>query len=104
MKYFQDYKGLKIRLTDERRAHIFEHPEMVPMEEAIVEALLRPECVIQSRSAEDTQLYYRYYAETRVGGKLLCVVVKLKALDAFILTAYLTDKIKKGEVLWKTKP
>lgn len=33
----------------------------------------------------------------------LCVVVKYAANDAFVLTAYLTDKPKKGEQLWPTK-
>jgi hypothetical protein len=35
-----------------------------------------------------------------VGDKYLCVVVKEGAADAFIVTAYLTDKVKKGERLW----
>jgi len=30
----------------------------------------------------------------------LCVVVKTFDADAFVLTAYLTDRIKEGEVLW----
>lgn len=103
MRYLKDYQGTAIRLTDERRAHILAHPEMATMEEGIVEALLKPECVIQSKSSEDTHLYYRYYAKTQVGGKFLCVVVKVKASDAFILTAYLTNKIRKGEILWSEK-
>jgi hypothetical protein len=40
---------------------------------------------------------------TRVGDKWLCVVVKYAADDAFVLTAYLTDKPKKGEQLWPIK-
>ena len=42
-------------------------------------------------------------ASLRVGDKWLCVVVKYTADDAFVLTAYLTDKLKKGEQLWPTK-
>ncbi len=49
-------------------------------------------------------MYYRLYPETRVGEKYLCVVVKVKKADAFVLTAYLTDTVKKGEVLWNAKP
>ena len=45
-------------------------------------------------------LYYRYYAQTIVGGKWFCIVVKQLKNDAFIITAYLTDRIKKGEILW----
>ncbi len=103
MKFFKDYQGTEIRLTDERQAHILEHPEMAGMEEAINETLLKPECVVQSNNDEDSHLYYRYYAQTLVGGKFLCVVVKVQMLDAFVLTAYLTDKIKKGKVIWNEK-
>jgi hypothetical protein len=38
-----------------------------------------------------------------VGGKWLCVVVKYEENDAFVVTAYLTDKPKAGEDLWPTK-
>jgi len=95
-----DFNGLAIRLTDERRAHILQHPEMVPMAAAIEETLLRPERVVQSFSDPQAHLYYRFYFRTIVGSKFLCVVVKTSDGDAFVLTAYLTDRIKKGEVLW----
>src|SRR3990167_11322070 len=100
MKYIVDYKGSKIRLTDERREHILEHPEMAHMEAAISETLLKPECVVQSKSDEEAQLYYRYYLKTMVGGKFLCVVVKALDENAFVLTAYLTDTVKKGKLIW----
>jgi hypothetical protein len=48
-------------------------------------------------------LRYRYYVGTRVGDKYLCVVVKLVADDAFVLTAYLTDTVKKGRLLWPAR-
>jgi hypothetical protein len=32
-----------------------------------------------------------------------CVVVKYFSDDAFVITAYLTDTIKAGEILWPTK-
>jgi molybdopterin synthase catalytic subunit len=38
-----------------------------------------------------------------VGAKYICVVVKLAGDDAFVLTAYLTDRIKKGVPLWPKK-
>ena len=101
MKYIKDYKGISVRLTDERLAHILEHPEMHDMTGAIQEALLHPEFVVQSISDETANLYYRYYSKTMVGGKYLCVIVKTHETDSFILTAYLTDKVKKGKILWK---
>lgn len=102
MKVFHDFQGLAIRLTDERRTHILEHPELVPMEPAIEETLLHPEQVVQSFSDPQAHLYYRFYFRTVVGSKFLCVVVKMVDDDAFVLTAYLTDRIKKGVTLWPT--
>lgn len=56
-----------------------------------------------NRSASDGEafLYYRFYDHTPVGGKYLCAVVKKGEAKAFLLTAYLTDKIKQGEIVWK---
>jgi len=95
-----DYQGLAVRLTDERLAHILEHPEMVDLQGAIAETLKHPALVIQSISDEAARLYYRFYSGMRVGDKFVCVVVKVRPGDAFALTAYLTDKPKKGTVLW----
>ena len=69
----------------------------------IQETLSKPQRVIQSSSDKDANLYYKYYLGTMVGDKYLCVVVKMIKKDAFILTAYLTDTIKKGEILWLRK-
>jgi hypothetical protein len=49
------------------------------------------------------RLFYEFYAQTIVGGKWLCVVVKYMENDAFVVTACLTDKPKAGEDLWPTK-
>ena len=98
-----DYSGRAIRFTRERLAHVLEHPEMVGMEEAIAETLLAPEFVVQSVSDAQAQLYFRFYYGTRVGNKFLCVVVKILEADAFVVTAYLTNRVKKGRLLWSAK-
>ena len=98
-----DYEGRAIRLTEERWKHISEHPEMAGMREALEETLRAPEVVQESMSNPAARLYYRFYHRTMVGGKYLCVVVKLADEDAFVVTAYLTDRLKKGRVLWPTK-
>ncbi|MHC4444038.1 MAG: hypothetical protein ACYTF1_13085 [Planctomycetota bacterium] len=103
MKTFKDYQGTEIRLSDERLAHILEHPEMAGLEQAIEETLAHPEYVVQSLSDDQAKLHYRFYLGTRVGNKFLCVVVKVGPVDAFVLTAYLTDKPKKGTMLWSKK-
>jgi hypothetical protein len=97
MRILIDDLGRSIRLTDERLAHILEHPEMVTIDTALEQTLREPELVRRSRSDDTVILYYRQYFGTAVGDKWLCVVVKLLFEDAFVITAYLTDKPKKGE-------
>lgn len=103
MRVLHDYQGLSIRLTNERLAHILGHPEMVGQEEAIEETLGHPQKVVESYSDPQARLYYRFYMGTQVGDKHLCVVVKVVGEDAFVLTAYLTDKVKKGVQIWPRK-
>ena len=100
MRIIKDYQGVPVRLTDERLAHILEHPEMVGLEGAIETTLAHPETVVESLSDPQAHFYYRFYVGTRVGDKYLCVVVKVAGEDAFILTAYLTDGVKRGVRIW----
>jgi len=95
-----DYQGRRIRLTHERLRHILEHPEMRRLERCIEETVRQPERVVQSQSDPDALLFYRLLRRSRVGMKWLCVVVKYRPNDAFVLTAYLTDKPKKGVQRW----
>jgi hypothetical protein len=48
MKILYDHEGMPIRLTDERMAHIAEHPEMAGLGTAIEETLRTPERVVGS--------------------------------------------------------
>ena len=100
MKMLVDYQGKAVRMTEERLAHIKEHHEMVDREAALEETLRERQLVVRSRTDETANLNYRYYYGTKVGDKWLCVEVKYAPEDAFVLTAYLTDKPKKGEQLW----
>ena len=100
MKLLKDYQGRNVRLTDERLVHILEHPEMADLEAALEETLRQPQFVVESLTDPAAKLSYRYYLGTRVGDKWLCVVVKYAVNDAFVVTAYLTDKLKKGKQLW----
>lgn len=73
---------------------------MAGLQAEIERTLGEPETVVESLSDSEAQLYYRFYVGTRVGDKYLCVVVKISHDDAFVLTAYLTDRIKKGRQIW----
>jgi len=100
MKILTDYQGRSVRLNEERLAHILLHPELTAMEVEVEVTLKNPEQVRRSRTDNTVLLYYRYYIGTLVGDKWLCVVVKHLENDAFVLTAYFTDKIKQGEQIW----
>lgn len=106
MQIFKDLWAKEIRLTDERRAHILSHPEMERMVEAIPRTLAAPDTITISRSDPAVRLYYRSYPRTPVTEKYMCVVVKIlvspeaPVSDAFIITAYLTDTIKRGQRIW----
>jgi len=95
-----DYRGRPVRLTDERLGHILGHPEMRDLEPALLETLAQPELVLQSVSDSQAILSYRLLPHTVFGVKWMCVVVKYREDDAFVLTAYLTDRPKKGTQLW----
>lgn len=71
---------------------------MTGSEAAIEETLRSPDRVLESLFDTEARLYYRFYRETAVGPKYLCV--KITQGDAFVLTAYLTDSVKRGWRLW----
>jgi hypothetical protein len=103
MKILSDCFGHQVRLTDERLAHILDHPEMQALGAEVERTLRQPQLVRRSRSDQAVRLFYEFYTQTIVGGKWLCVVVKYAENDAFVVTAYLTDKPKAGEDLWPKK-
>lgn len=95
-----DYCGNQIELTDERWKHIVtEHPEVRGIKDRLLEILSKPDLVKRSKRDKDVLLYYRYYPHI-FDGKYLLVVVKIKK-HPFLLTYYVTDRIKEGEVIWQ---
>lgn len=104
MKWFKDIHGRQIRLTDERQEHIkVDHPEMFGQIEKIQDTLSNSDIIIRARTDSDVELFYRHYDVTPVTEKYLCVVVKVLVGNLFIITAYFTDTIKRGEALWEKK-
>jgi len=104
MKTLNDIYKRRVRLTDERQKHfVSDHPEMKGQIEKVKQTLLNPEKVVRSRTDSQVELFYRYYESTPVTNKYLCVVVKAAKNNAFIITSYFTDKVKKGEVIWPRK-
>lgn len=101
MEIVTDIFGRKIRITDERMNHVLRHSEMVGQKRKIKETLANPDSIITSKYDKSVLLYHKYYKNTPFGEKYLLVAVKLLQDDAFIITTFFTDKIKKGEVKWQ---
>ncbi len=99
---YTDVFGDSIELTDERWAHIVkEHPEVAPYRERTQHVLTTPDYVKQSTRDRSVLLYYRFY-EDIFDGKYLLAVVK-KGSRCFILTCFITDRIKEGLMEWEKK-
>ena len=69
MEVYRDCFGREVRLTDERKAHILEHPEMAGFVGEIGKVLGVPTLVRRSRTDPEARLFYEFYAQTVVGGK-----------------------------------
>lgn len=89
-----------MRLTNERLEHIEARNEMKNQLVKIRETLSKPEKVLLSNHDEEVYLYYKNYPKTPVTNKFLSVIVNITSDDAFILTAFFTDKIKTGVQIW----
>ncbi|MHC1571505.1 MAG: hypothetical protein ACXQTM_06820 [Methanosarcinales archaeon] len=80
-----------------------DHPEISGQLDKIEETLSKPDIIVRSRTDPDIELFYRHYNITPVTEKYLCVIVKILVGDMFIITAYFTDTIKRGDVLWERR-
>ena len=88
------YLGKKIRVTKNYWSKIIKtkHRIMEDKENIVKETLENPEEIRRSIKDFNVYLYYR-----KVKENYNCVVVKHLNGDGFIITTYLTDRIKAGE-------
>jgi hypothetical protein len=72
------------------------HPALVGHEKMIQTVLADPDEIRQSKRDPQIFLFYK-------GAKprWLCAVAKLEDESGFLVTAYPTDAIKAGEMIWK---
>lgn len=88
----------KIRITKRHWDHIVsKHESIIGLEEIVKETLKNPTYVRISKEDRNVYLYYKPYRKY-----FLCVVCRHFNGDGFIITAYLTDDIKKGETVYET--
>ncbi len=96
---FDDVFGHRLVLEAARRAHIVtDHPEVRPYVSRLAEVFGSPEWVKRSRRDRSVYLYYRFYPDM-LGGKYLLAVARI-GVHPEVLTCYITDAIKHGELLW----
>lgn len=99
----QDYQGQSVQFTVGAWQHIVgEHPEMAALQAEAIATVQFPDIVRGSnRNPRRWRLSYKWFDRTPVGDKWICAVVKyLDNGEAFVATAYATDRIKSGATLW----
>ena len=90
--------GFSVRTTSQYWKLILrKHPEITGKESAIQECLRRPEQVRHSKQDRTVYLFYAldppYY---------VVVVAKRLNGEGFVITSYLSDTVKEGELVWPT--
>jgi hypothetical protein len=74
---------------------VIKHPELENRLSDVKQTLERPTEIRKSKRDEFIFLHYSERLQY-----WLCVVTKQSGLDGFIVTAYITDRIKEGEIVW----
>lgn len=90
--------GYRVVLTRDRWREIvrFKHPALAGNESVVQRCVREPELIRESLKDPDVHLFYR-----RFGRNYVCVVAaETEANDRFVVTAYFTKNIKKGNDLW----
>ena len=99
MEIVKSINNILIRLTDERWIHIVEnHDDMAGYYDEILGVIENPDYVIKGYEGALIAL------KQREDGKFLAVVYKeINRGDGFVITAYLTSKIKleREVILWR---
>lgn len=89
--------GRLIRVTKRHWEHVeAKHESVSGLEERVKEALRNPIYVRLSKEDKDVYLYY-----APCGNYYICVVCRHLNGDGFIITAYLTDRVKKGVTVYE---
>lgn len=93
--------GKTIKLDEDRWKHVLEHPEMKNQIHRIKETLVAPDEIRESVHTPSIWMFYKLYPHSPVSEKYMLVIVEVSDGEGFIVTAFFTDKVKKGGLLWK---
>ena len=77
------------------------HPIIEELETEVKETIKSPNEVRQSRKDNSIHLYYKRYPTLK--NRFICVLIKCLNKNGFVVSAYLADNVKKGEVVWRKK-
>lgn len=90
--------GFRVRVTHAYWEVIIavKHPVMTGRENDVKDTLQNPSEIRQSKSDRTVYLFYK---PERMG-RWVCAVTKRLGGDGFLITAYPTDAIKEGELIW----
>lgn len=88
--------NVTIKITENYWKYLVEikHKIMADKENLVKEILTNPDEIRKSLIDASVFLYYKKF------DKLYCVVAKHLNKEGFIITAYPTDKLKEGEIIW----
>ncbi|MBU4221018.1 MAG: DUF4258 domain-containing protein [Euryarchaeota archaeon] len=92
--------GFKVSVTKSYWEYIttVKHPHIKGMESDVIITLKNPEFIRQSRIDRNVYLFYR---EIEYNDKNYHMCVVTNKSEGFIITAYITDRIKEGVQIWK---
>ena len=96
-KKIQDVFKNSITLTCERWQHIiYRHPELKRHQTKIVATLKIPDTIIEDDLNKKVRLYHKF--DKQLNGYLVVIVETEKK---FIITSYVSLKIKRGKMIWQ---
>ena len=90
--------GVTIRTTKDywKRIITTKHPSIAKYEGEVKETLASPDEIRKSTQDRRVHLYYK-----KIGKLYICVVADhITEKEGYIITAYLTDRIKEGEQIY----
>lgn len=98
--YFQVISKLEKNITTTRGYWNIivniKHPTVKGKEEEVKEALRNPDYIRQNTSDKKVYLFYKAYKKNYI-----CVVVRHLNGKGFIITVYITNKMKEGKQIWQ---
>jgi hypothetical protein len=90
-------EGVPIRLTTERWLHIVEnHDDMAGYYDDVLTTVEDPECVLLGHKG--SLVAVQNYGRNRY---LMVIYRQVSREDGFVITAFFTEEIDRGNVLWK---